>query len=93
VNEIAWNMKGDMFFLTTGNVHVVDHTIPRARCHMCYLDIFLQVLLKYWHILMLEVMVGLGYLKDYYLLSNEKKKFLESKNLEDPSLYHYAIFF
>ncbi|PWA75218.1 galacturonosyltransferase 3 [Artemisia annua] len=29
---------------------------------------------------------------DYYLLSDEKKKFPESRNLEDPSLYHYAIF-
>lgn len=29
---------------------------------------------------------------DYFLLSEEEKKFPESKNLEDPNLYHYAIF-
>lgn len=29
---------------------------------------------------------------DYFLLSDEKKKFPNSRNLEDPSLYHYAIF-
>ena len=29
---------------------------------------------------------------DYYLLSPEKRKFPNSENLEDPDLYHYALF-
>lgn len=29
---------------------------------------------------------------DYYLLSPEKRKFPKSENLEDPDLYHYALF-
>ncbi|XP_023740349.1 probable galacturonosyltransferase 3 [Lactuca sativa] len=29
---------------------------------------------------------------DYFLLSEKEKNFPESKNLEDPNLYHYAIF-
>ncbi|GAU40802.1 hypothetical protein TSUD_348990 [Trifolium subterraneum] len=29
---------------------------------------------------------------DYYLLSPEKRKFPRSENLENPSLYHYALF-
>ncbi|XP_050237525.1 polygalacturonate 4-alpha-galacturonosyltransferase [Mercurialis annua] len=29
---------------------------------------------------------------DYYLLSPEKRKFPRSENLEDPNLYHYALF-
>ncbi|KZV20170.1 polygalacturonate 4-alpha-galacturonosyltransferase, partial [Dorcoceras hygrometricum] len=29
---------------------------------------------------------------DYYLLPQEKRKFPQSENLENPSLYHYALF-
>jgi alpha-1,4-galacturonosyltransferase len=29
---------------------------------------------------------------DYYLLPPEKRKFPRSENLENPSLYHYALF-
>lgn len=29
---------------------------------------------------------------DYYLLSPEKRKFPRSENLENPNLYHYALF-
>jgi alpha-1,4-galacturonosyltransferase len=29
---------------------------------------------------------------DYYLLSPEKRKFPNSENLENPDLYHYALF-
>lgn len=29
---------------------------------------------------------------DYYLLPLEKRKFPRSENLEDPNLYHYAVF-
>jgi len=29
---------------------------------------------------------------DYYLLSPEKRKFPNSENLENPELYHYALF-
>jgi len=29
---------------------------------------------------------------DYYLLSPEKRKFPNKENLENPSLYHYALF-
>lgn len=38
------------------------------------------------HCLSMRLTIG------YYLLPPEKRKFPKSENLEDPSLYHYALF-